>query len=388
MGWTTQRQKRKKGWYYQALYKEGGKVKRTVALGTLTDEQHEWARANLSFFGDRLLDLTSPELKGTVVRDPDEERKAIEALEHRDALEQVARGDLGNMTLKDFSTLVWKPVREAEASEATVRNEFQWAWPAIHEAIGHVHMQRLTTALWTSFLLSRDSWSGRSRAIAQTAYRACLKYAFEVGAIESVHPFRAIKGSNKTTTPEGEALTPDEVAKVLDSAGTDMHRALFGVCFGQGTRPSEVLRLRWEDVDWEGQIILIRGTKTDLALRTVPMTEATRVELDRYWRKQKKPSNGLVFLWRGKPFASWRKAFKKSVERSGIDPDKTRRIVRYSGRYTFATLGAVASIPKAAMKLGMGHKGKSRILEDRYERIRLQQAQGLMESFPTFGGAK
>src|SRR5690606_38575290 len=61
MGWTTQRQKRKKGWYYQALYKEGGKPKRTVALGTLTDEQHEWARANLSFSGSKLLDLTSPE---------------------------------------------------------------------------------------------------------------------------------------------------------------------------------------------------------------------------------------------------------------------------------------------------------------------------------------
>lgn len=205
-------------------------------------------------------------------------------------------------------------------------------------------MQRLTTALWTSFLLSRDSWSERSRAIAQTAYRACL----------------------------------DEVAKVLDAAGTDMHRALFGVCFGQGTRPSEVLQLRWEDVDWEGQTILIRGTKTELSLRTVPMTEATRVELERYWRPCKKRSNGLAFLLWGKPFASWRKAFKKSVERSGIDPDKTRRIVRYSGRYTFATLGAVASIPKAAMKLGMGHKGKSRILEDRYERIRLQQAQGLL----------
>ena len=95
-----------------------------------------------------------------------------------------------------------------------MRREWEWAWPAILAVIGDVKVKNLDTAKWTSFLLSRP-WSGRSRAIVQQAYRTCLRYAHEIGAVEAVHTFRPIAGSNARTLEPGEALTPEEVPRVL-----------------------------------------------------------------------------------------------------------------------------------------------------------------------------
>jgi integrase len=237
---------------------------------------------------------------------------------------------------------------------------------------------------WSTFLRGRETWSGRTRAIAQGYYRGLLKNAVEIEALEHVHACRRIKGYNSRVKPPGEALTAGEVARLLDAADTPMHRALFGYAFGQGLRPAEVTALCWDDVDWEGGVVLIRGTKNETAEKRVPLTPASRAELMPYWKSLGSPLSGVAFMWRAKPLKSWRKAFRRSVERANLNPDGTRRIIPYSARYTFATLGVVAGISDAAMRQAMRHSSRSRVLETTYQRLQLGQVKAELAAFPVF----
>ena len=152
MAWLLQRSKRKRGWYYQGVYRSGGKVIRTAGLGTLSDAEAEWALANLRFFGSGLLPLTNREIKQTALQDPEDGKGALDALVSSDVQERMAAGALADLALKDFVKHVWRPVREAEVAAGTVKREWELAWPTILASLGHVQMTRLNTALWTCSL--------------------------------------------------------------------------------------------------------------------------------------------------------------------------------------------------------------------------------------------
>ena len=89
----------------------------------------------------------------------------------------------------------------------------------------------------------------------------------------------------------------------------------------------------------------------------------------------------------GRPIKVWAKAWKTAVKKSGIDPDGSRRIMPYSARYTYATLAAVAGVPRAAVRAGMRHTNHSRILETVYERLRDEQVAEALAGFPDCAGS-
>jgi len=90
-------------------------------------------------------------------------------------------------------------------------------------------------------------------------------------------------------------LTPDEVAKLLASAGHDLDKGVYvAFPFLAGTRPSEQLGLQWDDVDFEANAICIRRiqmrdgslsefTKTAASVRSIPMSPLLR-EMLLAWR--------------------------------------------------------------------------------------------------------
>ena len=71
-------------------------------------------------------------------------------------------------------------------------------------------------------------------------------------------------------------MTPEMAQGVLDACPDADWRLAFGLCRWGGLRcPSEVLRLRWADIDWEGGRITVRASKTehaaDQGIRQVPL---------------------------------------------------------------------------------------------------------------------
>jgi integrase len=81
--------------------------------------------------------------------------------------------------------------------------------------------------------------------------------------------------------------TADDVDMLL-SLAEEPWRSMFTVLAYTGMRRSELLALRWEDVDLDARVIRVRDGKTARARRTIPMAPIVAETLD-------SPGSGLIF---------------------------------------------------------------------------------------------
>ena len=171
-------------------------------------------------------------------------------LDRLDLDEKMATGAYGDLTLSEFIDEVYGPVRKAQQSPKNWTRERD-CWKVIERVLGRIRTKNLNKVRWDQFLAGMtERWSPRTKTIAQQHYKRVLNYAKSVGAIEKVHDLDPIEGGNDVYGEPGDSLTADEVPKVLAAAPNHMHRTLFATAIGQGTRPSEVVKADWADVDW------------------------------------------------------------------------------------------------------------------------------------------
>jgi integrase len=131
-------------------------------------------------------------------------------------------------------------------------------------------------------------------------------------------------------------------------------------------RQSELLGLRWRDVDWVAQRIRVRNTfvrgehstdgKSDLSTRrSVPMADRLAGELDR-WSKRTayKTDDDLVFAHPQKGTALDRsevtRRFKAACRTAGV-----REVKFHDLRHTFATRLAASGQPLRTIQEFLGH---------------------------------
>lgn len=392
--WFVQGNKRAKGLYYEAVYRNPGGKGRTVALGYISEEQVVWAKDNLRVFGDAFLKLdgfggpsyTADEIRLALLRDPLEAVAATkEAVQHVDRV-NLAAGDYAKLDLRAFFEQVWVNVRPKDVAPGTWHRE-QWFWTAkILPVLGSVKLPKLDAVKWATFLSGLENCGGKTKAIIQGCYRALLRYCVEVEILPVMHGFRDIKGSKTRTLPRPKPLLIHEVAALLDHAPTAMHRSLYATAIGQGLRPGEVGTIRWEDVDWAKKTLYVRGTKTDLSEDTVPLTNLTRVELARWWEACGRPTTGHVYTWGGTPIVQWRNGFKTAAKKAGIADG--RRVFANLCRHTFCTLAAMGKIPKPATKRMMRHSHASEMVDTAYTHPQVEQVAEAMADFPELPAAK
>jgi integrase len=133
-----------------------------------------------------------------------------------------------------------------------------------------------------------------------------------------------------------------------------------------GLRQSELLGLRWRDVDWAAQRIRVRNTfvrgkhstdgKSDLSTRrSVPMTDRLAGELDRWSLRTEYRGDGeLVFAHpqTGSPLdrSKVTKRFKAACRAAGV-----REIKFHDLRHTFATRLAASGQPLRTIQEFLGH---------------------------------
>lgn len=128
-------------------------------------------------------------------------------------------------------------------------------------------------------------------------------------------------------------ITLDETARLLDACPNHHWRAIVALARYGGLRcPSEVLSLRWMDIDWAAGRIVVTSPKTEhhpgKASRTIPLFPELRSVLEECFELA---AEGAVYVVdermrasaRGK--ASWRNcnlrtAFMKIVRRAGLTP--------------------------------------------------------------------
>jgi len=77
-------------------------------------------------------------------------------------------------------------------------------------------------------------------------------------------PFRKIKGSMTTNRKRQRFITEEESLRVLEACPDAEFRLLFGLSrWGALRTPSESLALRWQDVDWQNNVLHVHASKTE-----------------------------------------------------------------------------------------------------------------------------
>lgn len=133
-----------------------------------------------------------------------------------------------------------------------------------------------------------------------------------------------------------------------------------------GLRQSELLGLRWRDVDWSAQRIRVRNAftrgehssrgKSDLSTRrSVPMADRLVAELDRWSRRAAYTSEtSLVFAHpqTGNPLdrSKVTRRFQEACSQAGV-----RVITFHELRHTFATRMAAQGVPLRKLQDWLGH---------------------------------
>jgi len=175
--------------------------------------------------------------------------------------------------------------------------------------------------------------------------------------------------------PDLQFLTPAELDRVIDlipdhvvdkDALGPVMRVLLLAAGTTGLRQSELLGLRWRDVDMRAQRVRVRNAwvryehsgegKSDLSTkRSVPMTDRLTGEL-RAWRLRTVYSDDedLVFGHPdlGVPLDRTKvtRKFKAACEEAGV------RVIRFHDlRHTFATTLAAAGVPLRTIQEYLGH---------------------------------
>ncbi|MBN1588364.1 MAG: site-specific integrase [Pirellulales bacterium] len=139
------------------------------------------------------------------------------------------------------------------------------------------------------------------------------------------NPFAEMKGCTvKATTDRFYFVTREEADKVLAACPDAQWRLLFALARFGGLRvPSEPLRLRWGDVDWERNRITVHSPKTEhhegRESRQIPIFHELRPYLEEVW-EQAKPGTEYVITRYRSCNANLRTQLQRIIQQAGLEP--------------------------------------------------------------------
>ena len=175
--------------------------------------------------------------------------------------------------------------------------------------------------------------------------KAIFNFSISQGWIKSNPMSRWHKSKDK---PKQFKLTLEDIKRIMDNAADHVRWAI-EVCYNLGVRPgaTELLALRYDDVDFVNGTISVYASKTDTT-RTIPLKPAF---LQKIKEMQKTTKEGYLIEYQGKRVHSIHKAFANAVERAGIKYD----VRLYDLRHMFATFMLANGADLASVSNLMGH---------------------------------
>jgi len=200
------------------------------------------------------------------------------------------------------------------------------------------------------FFMSTNGNHGRPRAQPTiNRYGDYVNAIFNFGVTTGLTNVNPMHGRRKSKEkPREIQLTIEDVKRIMDNAEEHIKWAM-EVCFNLGTRPgeSELLALKWKDINFEQGTARIYATKTR-SYRTVPISASL---LEKMKCKKSESQSGYVVEYRGKNIGMIRKGFRMACRRAGI----TYPVRMYDLRHLFATVMLSKGADLAAVSKLLGH---------------------------------
>jgi type 1 fimbriae regulatory protein FimB/type 1 fimbriae regulatory protein FimE len=154
-----------------------------------------------------------------------------------------------------------------------------------------------------------------------------------------------------------EYLTETEIERLIKAAGNNRHghrdSTMILLTFRHGLRTAEVIRLRWDAIDFDRSTMHVSRVKGS-ADATHPLTGRELRALRRLKREQQ-PASPFVFVSeRGAPFAT--RGFRQMIERLGVaagfDFPVHAHMLRHATGYRLANNG----VDTRSLQAYLGHR--------------------------------
>lgn len=241
------------------------------------------------------------------------------------SMEPVRKGP--GPILSVFASEKFLPYVEGSQLDSDTKRYYKTGWRLLSETpIAGWRIDRIRTA---DAEMLAFSGSGSNANCAFRTLRRILSLAQDWDIVQSKPRIKLRKEKERSAI-----FTPEREAAFLAVAPQPLHD-VFLVSLDSGLRPDEIIRMRWDSVLWDKNLIFNPDGKTDRARRHVPLSDRVRDLLrvraqgaTSEWvfpSKRKKKAHISYF-----PVA---KQFSKAREAAGLPDD----IVLYSARHSFAT---------------------------------------------------
>lgn len=265
--------------------------------------------------------------------------------------------------------------------KAFTRQSLSWSLNSmkpILEILGHKPVQEITRqdiAAVKEALSMRNIKPVTVRG-KMSVFRTIMRWCADKGIIANCPIFPKLPAAHyeKFIPP-----TPAELSAICSVSSPHIVRvALLGAQLGVRVGPSELLKMEWDNIDFERGVarIIAARKRLDQPWREVPI-KSSLLDIMRKWREED-AAQGIshVISYRGKPVQSIGIAWRKSLKRAGI----TRRIRPYDLRHAFATEAIAAGVDIGTVADIMGDDPK--MLLEHYQHVADKQKRAAVEALP------
>lgn len=220
----------------------------------------------------------------------------------------AARTSLSDGHLAERGTLGWLVHRYvASRTDVSLKAREQYGWAAGHidAGLGAIRLDRLDRqdiAAWLDELAGAGQLGRRSIQICRNVLRAALADAVDEGLLPRSPAARVALPrcvAKPQRVKEADAWSDEEVDRFLDVTAEHRWGVGFRIAILYGLRRSELLALRWDDVDTRSRRLRIdeglvavgntavwTETKNARSRRHIPLDDDTVRALDRHRRQQ------------------------------------------------------------------------------------------------------
>ena len=196
-------------------------------------------------------------------------------------------------------------------------------------------------------------WGQRTLATRQR-YLAYMKALFRFGVLHELTRNNPLAKWRKSKEKKRKLqLSVEGLGIIMAHAAPHLIWAI-ELEWALGTRPgpSELLALRWDDVDLDERIIHVHGTKTETSDRLIPITPEFAKRLS---EMRKAAQSEYLIEYRGRPIKSLKTAWNGAIRRAAKMNKLRYRPVMYEIRHLFATCMLTKGSDLAAVSGLLGH---------------------------------
>jgi integrase len=145
--------------------------------------------------------------------------------------------------------------------------------------------------------------------------RQLFKAALRQGLVDN-NPFSDVRAGSQANTSRGFFVTREMADAVFTACPDNEWRLIFALSRFGGLRcPSETLELKWSDIDWERNRMIIRESKTKA--RVIPLFDDIRPYLENAFEEAEDGTLHVVQRYRS-PNANLRSQLLRIITRAGL----------------------------------------------------------------------